>query len=55
MADKLSDFYDIHSFIKKIEKIKNQFSNNQILRIFSYFIKRTIGEKVKIIYLFYLI
>ena len=47
MADKLSDFYDIHSFIKKIEKIKNQFSNNQILRIFSYFMKRTIGEKVK--------
>ncbi len=47
MDDKLSDFYDIHSFIKKIEKIKNQFSNNQILRIFSYFMKRTIGERVK--------
>ena len=46
IKEKLIDFKHIHIFITIIERNKNQFSNNQILRIFSYFMRRTIGEGV---------
>ena len=46
-STKIDNFIDIQKFIKKIEKIKNQFSNNQILKIISYLLRRTIKNKKK--------
>ena len=44
-STKILHFKNIQTFINTIETIKNQFSNNQILKIFSYLLRRTIKNK----------
>ncbi len=46
-STKIDNFMDIQKFIKKIEKIKNKFSNNQILKMFSYLLRSTIKNHKK--------
>lgn len=47
LSEKLEDLRDIQKHIDIIENNKNKFNNNQILRIFSYLIKRNILESLK--------
>ena len=44
-SKKIINFKNIQTFINTIETMKNQFSNNQILKMFSYLLRRTIKDK----------